>query len=438
MAIKNTRTQISETPSESRLKNSLKEGYKRFLTEAGEGEDEDLDLGGEDDTDLDLDNDLDLEGGEEGGEDMGGEMGEDPNAIPTSPLDALTDTESEQVNAWIDELLGDSINAVEVDGAESLDTEIPSADINPMGEQNFVHDDLPMTVDELQNIIDSDDSLGALETGLADLAVAQEEGTETPAGLGEDPLGTDPLADDDNLNPITENEEPMNENAETELVEAEDPMKGIDKYFDQGYQGEDVKDELTEDVDLAPNNKEIGMEEVPAGLNDKITSTVTATPGSRTADSIEADQKGVVTETKKLSEMLVKAANVIDKQRADLAKSKKIVEGLKLENFRLIKANGLLSVAGDQLSKEARTQISEGFDKCQTVDQINKFYTSLTEKIKNASRPSLNQVAGSKKTKINVIKESVNNAAKAEQITHEQMRKNMLMGLDTKNDVYFQ
>lgn len=126
------------------------------------------------------------------------------------------------------------------------------------------------------------------------------------------------------------------------------------------------------------------------------------------------------------------------RQSEGLAKSKKIVEGLKLENFRLIKANGLLSVAGDQLSKEARTQISEGFDKCQTVDQINKFYTSLTEKIKNASRPSLNQVAGSKKTKINVIKESVNNAAKAEQITHEQMRKNMLMGLDTKNDVYFQ
>lgn len=413
MAIKNTRKVISENASENRLKNALREGYKRSITEAGEEEEETTD-------DLELGDDLDM--GDEGFDDAPQDdmdLDDMDDQDIASPLDDLNDTETEQVNAWIDELLGDSISQVEVDGAESLDTEIPADDIDPMGSQQLVHDDLPMSVDDLQNIIDSDDSLSALENELADLAVDQDEEGE---GYVET-MDNDPLADE-----LDDNES---------MTEAEDPMKGIDKYFDKGFNGKDTKDPLEEDVDLADDNREIGMTQVTAPLSDKVKQTVTPTPGARTRENIEADQKGVVTESVKKSKMLVVASEIINKQRKAIEEGKKNIAKLKLENYKLIKANGLLSVAGDMLSKEARTQISESFDKCGSLDQVNKFYNKVTEKLKNAQRPSLNQVSGSRKTKINVIKEAVNGTEKKETISREQMRKNMLMGLPTNDDVYF-
>ena len=427
MAIKNIRKSITANASDDRLRSKLKEGYKRFLNEG----DEDEEMS---DDDMGLGDDLNLEDGAES-EDMGGDEGmddmdmdsEDGEMGATSPIDDLNDTESEQVNAWIDELLGDSLDQVEVEGAQSLDTEMPSADIDPMGEQNKVHEDMPMTVSDLESIIDSDDSLSALENELSSMAIDQD---------GE--KGGDMLMDNEE-DEMEGEDMNMDQDDDMMMDEAEDPMKGIDKYFDQGYEGEDRKDDLQEEVELAPDNKQMGMKNVPAGLNDKITSTVTAMPGSRTAESIEADQKGVVTEgvntNQKLSKMLVKAAHIIEKYRKEITSKNKFMESLKLDNYKLIKANGLLSVAGETLSRDARTQISESFDKCKSIEQVNKFYNKITEKIKNAQRPSLNQTVGSKKTKINVIKESAGN--KKEILSQEQMRKNMLMGLNTNEDVYF-
>lgn len=410
MAITNKRATVSENASENLLKNKLKENYKRFLKEGNEDEDNDLDLDLSDDGEVDS-----TEGGPEDMTDMSSE--ETPEVM--NPIENLTDTESEQVNSWIDELLGDSLETVEIDGDNSLDTELPSDNLDPMGEQEFIHDDLPMTVDDLNNIIDSDDSLAALEKELADLAVAQEDETNLSDDLGSD------LNDDTIENP---------EGSE-EIEEAEDPMKGIDKYFEQGYEGEDTKDDLQEDVELAKDNKDMGMEQVAHGLNDKITATVKPTEGARTREDIEKDQKGVVTESIKKSKMLYAAGKIILENKKTMAKDKKTIEALKLENYKLIKANGLLSVAGDMLTKEVRTQISEGFDKCQNMDQINKFYTKLTEKIKTASRPSLNNVINNKKTKINVIKEAKD--SNKEKISYEQQRINMLMGLNTPDDAYF-
>ncbi len=435
MATKNTRTSITANASEDRLKSKLKENYKKFLNEAP-GE-EDLDLDGGDDLDLDLDgeegmDDMGIEGAEgegmEGMDDMGDEgMGDDLGGIEgeegLDPIDNLTDTEAEQVDHWIDELLGDSLENIEVDGGDSIDTETMAGDLDPMGEDQFIHDDLPMTSDDVNSIIDSDDSLAALEQELADMAIQQ-------TGEGEEG-GFEGFGETDE----TEENDLMNIGESKELKETEDPMDGIDKYFDQGYEGEDIKDDLQEDVELAKDNKDMGMKKVESGLNDKITSKVAATPGARTEEEIKNDVYKVVQESAKKSKMLVKAASVIAKAQKDLSKQTKLIESLKLENYRLIKANGLLSVAGDVLSKEARTQISESFDKCQSVDQVNKFYNKLTEKIKSANRPSLNNTVAGKKTKISVIKENAERNNEA--ISHKQERINMLMGLDTKNDVYF-
>lgn len=422
MAIKNTRKSILENPTEDRLKAKLKENYNRFVTEA---EDDDLDLPGDETDDLADDNmDMDM-GGEGDGEipaiddtdmtDMEGEGSPDPMAD-------LSDADAEQVDAWVDELLGDSLEQVEIDDDQSLDTEMPADSLDPMGDEQFIHDDMPMTVDKLQDIIDSDDSLGALGDELSNMAKeGEEEGDEE---MGDDvELATAGLEDEDELHESDD----MDENV---IEEAEDPFKGLENLpgYEQGYEGEDVKDELMEDVDLAKDNTDAGFEKVAAGLNDKMTSKVKPTPGARTEEDLAKDAAGVVKESVHKSKMLIKAAKFINEQKRE-------IEKLKLENYRLIKANGLLSVAGDALSKEARTQISEAFDKCGSIEQVNNFYNKLTEKIKLTNRPTLNESVMAKKTVIRTIKE---NAGSNEEISQEQLRKNMLMGLNTDQDMYFQ
>jgi hypothetical protein len=427
MAIKNQRKSITENSSENRLKAILHEGYNRFLKEGPEDDMLDMDEEmPEDDMDMDM-----PEGGDDLADDTDMDMG--AGEPVETPMENLTDTEFEQVDSWIDELLGDSIEMADVNGGDALDVEADADSLDPMGEESYVHEDLPMTSDDMQSIIDSDDSLGALEDELAGLAQDDEMGEE----MGEEM----PTEDDDMLMGESfdfEQGKIKTEEDEEELDEAEDPFKGIADLpgFEQGYEGEDVKDELMEDVALVPGNKELGFEETAAGLNDnELNDKVTPMEG-RTPEDIEKDQKGIVTESVKKSKMLYKAAMAIANQKAAIKEMKESINKLKLENYKLIKANGLLSVAGDVLTKEARTQISEAFDKCQSVDQVNKFYAKLTEKIRTAQKPSLNEVATSRKTKIQILKEAVNNPTKPAD-SYEQMRKNMLMGLNTETDMYF-
>lgn len=415
MAIKNTRQSIHTNPSEDRLKNKLKEGYSRFLKEAEEDEmDLEDDSMGAEDADLDMD----LDGMDSSMEDddladaeldtTGDEMGNDLDGL--AAIQNLEDTEKAQVDDWISTILSDSLDAETIDSDQTLDAEASADSLDPMGEEQYINDEVPMTAEELENIIASDDSLSALEATLA--AMAQEQDTE---GLDME----DDMEDD------------MDLSDDEELEESHDPMTAISKYFDKGFEGENTKDELMEDVELAPSSKEEGFEKVSHGLNDEITSTVKSTTGA----GEPVDGVSIIKESQKRAKMLVKASSIIAKQNTILENFKKQVEALKLENYKLIKANGLLSVGGDKLPTEARNQISEAFDRCSSVEQVNKFYNKLTEKLKSANRPSLNETVKGNKNKITVLKES---NSKEETVSREQLRKNMLMGIPTEQDVYFQ
>jgi len=417
MAIKNTRESIQTNSSEERLKKQLKESYKRSINEA---DDDELDLGGDEELDLGDDaasmgDDMEL-GGDEG---MDADLS-DLDGLETglSAIENLEDTEKAQVNDWVSELLSDSLDSEAIDDQESLDTEASADSLDPMGEDQYINDDVPMTVDELENIINSDDSLSALESALAEMAV-EEDGTEENV----DDMDMDDISMEDDMDLGNSEDEEL-------LGESHDPMAAINKYFDQGFEGEDVKDDLTEDVDLAPASKEEGFEKVPHGLNDKITSTVKNTTG----DGEPVDGTSIIKESKTTSAMLVEAAIVIANQKRMHEALVKQVADLKLESYKLLKTNGLLSSAADMLDLNTRNKISEGFAKCASLEQVNKFYDKITEKLKTANRPSLNEAVTSKKTKINMLKESAN---KEEEVSLEQQRKDYLMGLPTKDDVYF-
>lgn len=427
MSIKNIRKSVETNSSEDRLKNKLYENYSRFINEA-EGDEDELDLGGDEETlDLDLGGDA---GGDEladGDVDLDMEGGADEPEMGLNAIENLEDTEKARVDDWVSDLLSDSLETNAIDDEDSLDAEASADSLDPMGETQYIHDDLPITVDELENIIDSDDSLAALEAKLAELAMSAEDEDAIPGDEDNMDLSDDMDMDmnDEGGFPAEETEEVLEDDEEDNLLdESHDPMSGINKYFDQGFEGEDVKDELTEDVELAPASKEEGFKKVSHGLNDQITSTVKNTDGA----GEPVDTTAIIKEARTKSAMVVKAAIMIERMQKEVAK-------LKLENYKLIKTNGLLSVAGDMLNADTRNKISEGFDKCDSVEQVNKFYGKITEKLKSAARPSLNEAVTSRKTKINVLKEAVE---QKEVVSMEQQRKNMLMGLPTNDDVYFQ
>lgn len=467
MAINNKRKSLIGVDANDALKNKLQESFRKFQLNEAEEDDLAADLGaeaGEDDLDLDA---------ELGGADMGGDEGMDDEGMGDGDMDNidpianLDDNEAEQVEAWVDELLRDSLDQAEVNGDESLDTEMSSTSLDPMGEETFVHDDLPLTSDDLENVIDSDDSISALENELANLAQDQDmiddESTELE---GTDMIDADQAEDDleeafglNEWNDLEEAyelyddegnvakslpdeikmnqdgskvEESMDFGQNSDLEEAEDPFKGLEglEGFDLGYEGEDFKDELQEDVELAPDNKEMGMKQVQAPLG-KPTTTVTPTPGARTKEDLEADAAGMVKEAQIKSKMLVKSAGIIESLRLESVKNKEQINKLKLENYKLMKVNGLLSTSGELLSADVRTKISEGFEKCKDLAQVNKFYSQITEKIKTINRPSLNESVNNGKRKIMTINESTE-----EKLSNDQMRKNMLMGIKTSKDMY--
>lgn len=412
MAIKNIRKSVETNTSEQRLKNKLKENVSRFMSEAEGDEDLDMDAPEGDDMDLDMD-------APEGGDDMDMDIDMDSDAGDESleglsAIENLEDTERTQVNDWISDILSDSLENDDIDDNDSLDTEMSADSLDPMGENQYIKDDVPMTVEDMENIIDSDDTLAALESKLAELAISQngEEGDDLDMNMDTEE------GDDMDLDMDSEEDEDLG------LEESNDPMSGISKYFDKGYEGEDVKDELSEDVELAPASKKEGFTKTAHGLNDQINSTVKPTTGA----GAPVDTTEIIKESHKKSAMLTKAAVYIDKQN-------KQIENLKLENYKLLKTNGLLAVSGEKINGEVRNKISEGFDRCKSVDQVNNFYNKITEKIKSISRPSLNESVMSKKTKISMMNEGVE---KEETVSFEQQRKNMLMGLPTKDDVYFQ
>lgn len=415
MAIQNKRVAVKQQSQEAKLRSKLNEDFG--LTEDDDMGSDDLDLGGGEDDLADDTSGLDDLGGDaglEGGADAGTE----------DAFAELNPTQEQQLDSEMDELLNFSLDDLGTPGAvdgleedDNLDVESPVADVNtmagdvgnPMGDEQVTSN---LTVDDLESIIASPDSLHALEDELISKITAENGmGMETP---------------------------------ELGIEEACDPMKGISSEdqggFDQGYEGKDVKDELQEDVTLTSELKDLDFEEPKEGLNDKISATVTQKSKSsdRSAEDFEKDVAGVVQESIKKSKMLVKAAAAILKMKKINEAQQKEIAKLKFEQAKLMRVNGIFSAVGDKLSKEVRKGIVEGFGKCNTAKEVNSLYEKVVKAIKESSKPSLNESV--KKTKTNVAPKVAINENKEEvklNVSKSQMRINHLMGLDTDTDMYY-
>jgi hypothetical protein len=475
MAIKNTRSTLKESALDNKLKAKLKEGFKKkkVLKE------EEADFNFDDDNE-DVDVDVNAEGGDEfadddfGGDEFGGEGvddGEFADDFEAAGLDALNPDQQELVDDEVDELLqpaediladeegdgmpgdysqddlaldeaddfdfGDDDSDVDVDiegsGDEdfNLDIEEGGDELGDVAEDGVEDIDSTFSAEELQNIIDNPNTLGTLEGDLVNRA--QDGSLEGGEGLG----GEEDTWEDDSegLDEATLMAEAELENEIEEAYQATpqggDPMSGLTDEdqggFDQGYEGKERKDELMEADDL-------GFTDEDAEIEGKF-ATVKKTEGKEGAIEGKGGLKDMAQEVKKesiqKSKMLVKLAEKVNALQ-------KFASKLKLENYRLIKANGILAAAGDKLDTKTRVKISESFDACKSTEQVNKLYSKITSVIKERAKGSLNEAAMSRKSGVksfNLLKEGREEGEM--EISKEQRRANLMMGIKGSDDAYY-
>lgn len=133
----------------------------------------------------------------------------------------------------------------------------------------------------------------------------------------------------------------------------------------------------------------------------------------------------------------------------DLVRTQSENKKLRLENYKLLKVNGLLTLL-PELEQKTRVQLVEKFDRCKNPSQISDLYTKITSVVKESRKPSLNQIVERKGDikyfsrerdhDTQLLKEKVQSLQKEDRIvlSEAQIRKNTLMGIESENeDGYF-
>lgn len=432
MAIKNKRTAVQKNNLDARLKSKLKENFD-WMTEDDELE-----------ADPSMEGDL-ASGDDMGGDDMGGDLGAGgdlgmEDGAPTDEMGGgmadLTQTQAQDLDSEVDQLLQMDLDSIMSDSDGGMG----------MGDDALAEDESDMNMDVETPTSDVAGALGA--------APASEEPIEVTPSIDTNELQS--IIDAPNSLESLENELVSSVTSEdgSDMMENEDPFKGISDLpgFDQGYEGEDVKDELMEDVELASELKELEFGAVSEPIGDGVTSTVNSKVKGGADSNVDTVNDGpqeapadygkrqMQIESIKKSKMLVKAAAAILKIKQMQEAAQKEANRLKFENAKLSKVNALLAVAGDKMTKDVRKKMVESFSKCKTPADVNALYGKVVSVIKEHAKPSLNKAVVAKKTQVRTavpLKESAERQEVKLDVSRQQMRKNYLMGMNTSEDMYY-
>lgn len=457
MAFKNKRTSVAKPNAvEERLKKQLKEEYGMSLQEDGEDDladdttDELPTDGQEDDMGLPTD-DTNTTGGLGGGgvEDIAGtETDEEDSELDPNQEQWIDDevdnlitsnygdgTEEEHTDFSLDEDEGDDLGDLSADGVED-DLDTLGDEASGGGTKQVSRGDDVFSAKELNSYIDSPDTIHDIDDALVNKATTMPtdeldteldnfsqfgsfKGGSEDGGLG---MG------DEGGNDFDEDEEFFGEGdgfdgAKSNYKKAGNPMsaiKGQDKgNFDQGYEGEERKDDLFE-VEGLPD----GFEETDSETEGEFTK---AKDGKAKAKKIETEPHfDTVKESIKKSRMLVLAAESIARLQEGYKK-------LKFQNEKLKKVNGILYAVGDRLTKETKKQLAEKFSKCKTDAEVKSLYEKVVKIVKEKNQKTLNE-AVKPVTKKSVINESTK---KVSAVSQDQERKNYLMGIPGNDNGYF-
>lgn len=302
----------------------------------------------------------------------------------------LTTSQEQTVEDWADELLKSNIVNLE-DDSDILDSEASVEGLDSNTE--LLNDNVGIDAEDLETIIDEDNSLELLQNELESAVLELEN----------------EIADENDNELLDEAVELL----ETIVDEESDDMleEAIGLLESLSNEGPvltgDVKKATEEE--MAKAKKESGADIVSG---DKRNADVLKTT-EKHFTKITADNKAKLNDAK--------------------------IEKLVLENYSLMKVNNLLAVAGDLLTEASRVSLIENFAKCKSKQEVNEAYKSVTTKLKNVTEKnkevhSLNEAVAKGKTKVSVIKESAEKQIQEVDLDFE--RKKHLMGFKTKANVY--
>ena len=378
--LKNKRISITQTP-----KTSIKENYSNFMESSEEEvmQDEDFDLEGTEEevetTEIDSLEDLDSTQQEEFDAEFDSLLSDDEDEDFIE--EGLTDTIKSGVNKVKDFYKNEiSPDSVKKDGKYAKSGYIKLSN-------NLTEDEEVMIEDEVEDVEDFvDDSVGITDEELETLIASPTTFEDIEKAIIDDII-------EDEEEEVSEDEiEEITESLDFEEVEAE-----------------------TEGT-YSKVKEEKGAEQVSSGALTKMKQEI-----------FEA-RKNI----KLKNAMLQKAGSSILKLVNESKVSKKEIAKLKFENDKLRRANGIFEAAGDRLNKEVRKAITEKFNKCKNTEEVKSVYEGVVKLIKSKSKPSLNESV----KKSTAVKRIVTTNKEVIKESNEQLRKNMLMGIETNADAY--
>lgn len=450
MTNKNNRKSLKkESLIEKKLKNKLKSENKKSLKE--EEEDDDLD----DNTDIDQsdeepDFDLGDETPSESPEDFDENNEDDEEEFD---FDSLDDSQKEWFDDEVDDLLepaAEELEAEEHADADDLDIETEATDLDSEEDESV------FSADELNDLIDSDDTLHDLEHELTDLAqdevpsddedIEDEdedfEGDDFEDEEGEDLDGEDESdedLDDEDDDEMLESDLMTEAEIESDLQEAQKRNKAKRRKIKEAQVGKKwaVDDDHLYGKDYQWEKEDGNISDIKKASYSKVNQgSVGHERGiAKTKEGLSSKMRNLKRESVEKSKMLVLAANRI----------KKLMEAnhnLKMQNMKLTKANGILAAVGSQLDTKSRAFVAESFVKCKDEKQVQKLYEKIVKVVKNKSRKSLNEtVAARVKPQVsNLLLSAPKDAGKLNEgknMSFEMKRKMHLMGLETNDDAYY-
>lgn len=443
MSIKNTKARTSKAAEtkEDKLKAKLKESHKKFLKEDFDEEefDADAELGGDEGLDGGLEGDAEGFGDEVGGNDDFSDD-EEFNFDDAGGLeDDLTPEQDEFVDSQVDELLDPASSILTSQEGEDSDelslTEDEDFDFGGEdfgGEEDFSGEgdidleasgeelegdvdggipteiDSTFSADELQSIIDSPDTIGSLDNELTSTAVQ-----EVPAegdDFGDEELGS---------------------LEESLLIEAElaREIKAEMKKLKESEVASTVKS-----LDFKEESKP-DTEDTFAKVSDSAKGGPSKGAAEHKGAGSTKDMKQEIKEGAKKSAMIVKLAKQVLALQKNEAVYKKKERALQLENYKLLKANGLLAAAGEKLDAQSRAKIVESFSKCKDSSQVNTLYKKIVGVIKDKARGTINEAVQGRRT--SSVKTFNRMEKESTSLNRDQARANLLMGLPGSDEAYF-
>jgi len=120
----------------------------------------------------------------------------------------------------------------------------------------------------------------------------------------------------------------------------------------------------------------------------------------------------------------------------EIKKLQESVKKLQLENYKLLKINGILNLM-PELTEKTKQNLAESFDKCSSIEKTKDLYKKVISTAKEYKKPKLNSLIIESNRGNSTFVASKFDDDNDQAMTADQKRINFLMGMKDLDDEYY-